>query len=371
MRHDGPVRPVLLLAMVAACSMKADFAGTEFLCDEDPDCPGQQTCIAGRCGVASLVPDAGRIDAGLPTLLGWNTGAALPAPRDYNQPHAGYARGFLYLVGGYDGAEQTTVFRTEVEADGSLVGWSETTALPQPRANGDLAVVGNRIYLVGGAGASAALSSVYLAPVNANGSLGSWSLTTSLPAPRKGLVVFAAGDYLYAVGGEDDGGQFHTTAYVTRIEPDGDVGAWTETTPLPEPRAAAAGIYADGAIYLLGGVNPATTIHATAFVAPVDVSGGAIGAWSSTTDLPSPRRSATAFAWGGHIYLAAGVQEKGTTAEVLHATIGSQHQLGDWQVNTALPAPRGRHASALVDGVFYVIAGIGASGGEVFYTRTE
>ena len=366
-------RALLSVVLAAGCSMRADFSSTGFLCDETSACPDSQECFDGVCRAAPI--DAGvPIDAGNPTLLAWQSTAPLPAARDYNLAHAASVPGFVYLIGGYDngeGTEQATVFRAEAGASGALGGWDETTSLPEPRALADLAVVADRVYVVGGARDAAATSTVYHAPVNANGSLGAWSQTTPLPARRKGHAVFAANGFLYALGGEDESGDLHATVFVARVEEGGGVAAWQEADPLPAARTAAAGVFADGAVYLLGGVNPASTIHATAFVAPVQAEGGALGPWSETRELPAARRSAAGFSWRGHIYLVGGLTEAGATDEVIHALIGADRELGAWQANTPLPAPRARHAGVLAGEYLYVIGGTGADDGAVFYTTSE
>jgi N-acetylneuraminic acid mutarotase len=369
----------LAVPLAAGCSIKADFNDTQFRCDQAPDCPQGQVCIEGVCGAGAEV-DGGEVDSGEadggsgidagavdPLLAPWSATTPLPQPRDYNHQHAAWLDGMLYVTGGYDPAlagEVATVYAAPTDADGTVGAWSEVASLPAPRALSDLVADGRVLYAIGGAEAGESRSTVYFGDVGADGTIDAWSATAALPEPRKSHAAFAAHGFVYAIGGADQANQRAATAYVARIVEGGALGAWQEVTPLPEPRAQAAGVYHGGFIYVIGGDADGKAPRTTVYYAPVDPADGAIGAWREGSQLPEGRVRATAAADAGHLYLFGG-EGLAETAQVLHAPIGADGAPGAWQLNTALPVPRSRHASVAAGGYFYVLGGAGESA-EVF-----
>jgi hypothetical protein len=359
--------------MVSACSMQADFSSTQFLCDTDLRCPGAQVCVDGVC--RSGVPDAGDAtgDAAAfdPFLTPWQATSTLPQVRDYNHQHAVHLGDSIYLIGGYQDGEVDTVFHAQAGHMGVVGGWAVTTALPAPRALSDVVTSDGFLIVVGGAQGGVAQSTVYIGTPEQNGAVPSWTPTTSLPTPLKAHASVAADGYVYAIGGGDEANARVSTVYLAEVE-EGAVGAWQETTALPEPRANAAGVMVEGFIYLIGGDDETETLRSTVYYAPVDPVSGEVGTWSTSPELPQARMAATAAANNGHVYLIGG-QSGGATSQVLHARIQEDGSLGEWELNTGLPGPRTRHATAVVSNeamqltTFYVIGGTGG-GIDVHYS---
>ena len=105
------------------------------------------------------------------------------------------------------------------------------------------AVVGNRIYVLGGYHPDP-LDLVEIYDVTTN----SWSTGPSMPHRRYGGSAAVAYGKIYVAGG-GDGGQ---------LWPDVDVfdpatNTWSSTTPLPTPRESPGASFANGMIYVIGG----------------------------------------------------------------------------------------------------------------------
>ena len=69
----------------------------------------------------------------------------------------------------------------------SITGWIKSTSLPQNIQNATSITYNGYIYEIGGTGGNGDitgpnLSTVYYAPINSNGTIGSWNLTTALPS---------------------------------------------------------------------------------------------------------------------------------------------------------------------------------------------
>jgi len=127
--------------------------------------------------------------------------------------------GFLHIVGG--GSSESTVrddvFYAPINADGTLGAWQTATEkLPQVRLDHTTVVSGGRAYVIGGVnGSFVAQSTVYSAPLNADGSTGAWVGETALPAAREDVSTAEHGGYVYVFAGK--GAWAVTTTYSARL----------------------------------------------------------------------------------------------------------------------------------------------------------
>jgi hypothetical protein len=179
------------------------------------------------------------------------------------------------------------------------------------------AVVGDHFYVIGGnrmLGGDKASddypASVVVAPIDADGGLGAFAETTPLPQPRCyiGNTTVVRGQTIYVVQGLDgtSNTKLQTIAWATQQTGDGALSAWQESAPSPaEAVTCAAAVVSGSRIHLLGGSNsggaPTTTVETAALAED-----GAVSAWEDSTELPFPLwfHSAgivgdTLFVWGG------------------------------------------------------------------------
>jgi hypothetical protein len=231
-----------------------------------------------------------------------------------------------------------------------------TTPLPAPRALGDVVTLGNRIYVVGGANGGGAQTTVYLGEANATGDIPMWAATTDLPDARKANSAVTANNYLYTVGGADAAGVRQPSVFYAPVRGDGSLGSWQVTTPLPAPRANLGCVAARGFLYAIGGDDLTPAAVATAFFAPLDPSTGVVGAWTATTPLPIARWALAAVTDGSYIYVIGGLGTSATT-EVRYSRIEADGALGPWESSEPLLMARFRHSAALANGHLFVLGG--------------
>jgi len=148
---------------------------------------------------------------------------------------------------------------------------------------------------------------VYRAPINADGSLGSWTTTNVAPLPVALRSVGAVIMYgsMYVVGGATTGNATVATAYRLPIQVDGGlIAPWKVQGALPAGRArfgfGGLGVY----LYVVGGdagavapndTTPSTGRTSTVYFAKLNPSTREIAtAWTETTPLPAPRSAHTA-----------------------------------------------------------------------------
>lgn len=134
----------------------------------------------------------------------WVTQRSLP---EGIYTHSAVSAGTLYVLGGGGsnggGVVQNTVYAAKIAPDGSLDPWRLDSALPEPVSNHAAVIAGGRVIVSGGWTGPAATNAVVLAPIAADGSLGTWSELARLP---KLLYLHGAAawkSWLYVVGGSD------------------------------------------------------------------------------------------------------------------------------------------------------------------------
>ena len=129
----------------------------------------------------------------------WSSSAPLPAPRCAYGLTA--FEGQLYLFGGWDGSSYVgTVYRYDPQADA----WSEEVPLSKPRGFLEAAALAGHIYVVGGYDGvrEYALCEVYHPQEGKKKEAKEgWSSCAPMTVGRGGLGVAVVGDRLYAIGG--------------------------------------------------------------------------------------------------------------------------------------------------------------------------
>jgi Kelch motif len=146
----------------------------------------------------------------------WNETPFLPRFRGH--PELAVASSFAYALGGYAGgdddaganfAQQAFGVSTVTAGNGANeVSAFSATALPKATMFGDAVAVDGYLFVVGGRDSTFGndpRADVMSAPIASDGTLGTWSAQTALPAPRTNERVVAYGDYVYVMGGGNTG----------------------------------------------------------------------------------------------------------------------------------------------------------------------
>jgi hypothetical protein len=72
------------------------------------------------------------------------------------------------------------------------------------------------VYVIGGSDVVNAVSTIYYAKLNADGTLGSWNTSTnSLPAARAVMSTVVANGYIYGIGGGTNTTTFNNVWYTS------------------------------------------------------------------------------------------------------------------------------------------------------------
>lgn len=205
--------------------------------------------------------------------------------------------------------------------------WQALTPFPQSPVGVALAAaefptagggVTTSLYAAGGAeviGDSGFLadSGVYVATVQSNGTIGSWTrqhdttdVVTNHSLPNR--LTFAAavvatrynsrlrGSELIVIGGIDSAGSAQSTVYAATLSGSAVTSSFVPIEPLPAPVAGAIAVARRGRIYVFGGADSAGHPQNGAYVGRVGLD-GRIDGWFTAPALPSPR------AYGGGVVL--------------------------------------------------------------------
>jgi hypothetical protein len=168
--------------------------------------------------------------------------------------------------------------------------------MPEGRAAGGAAVVGTKLYVVGGVapagnvGRRLATRTLVLDLVRLR-----WTTITG-PTPREHLAVTALGGSVYALAGRLAG----IDTNLRTLEAYKPGSGWRHLPPVPGARGGTAAAALNGRIVSAGGEEPAGTI---ASVYAYDV---ARSRWTSLPDLPTARHGLGLAAVGGRVYAVAG-----------------------------------------------------------------
>jgi hypothetical protein len=234
---------------------------------------------------------------------------------------------------------------------GNSTGFTATESYGSVFANG-------YVYVIGGCSTSActnSIATVQYAKLLANGNVGNWSTTTSLPANRDDIGATYANGYIYVTGGStnDTAATAQSTVYYAKVNLDGTLGAWnTSTNPLPAVRFAPAAVTYNGYLYVLGGQNTITR-QSTVYYAKLNAD-GSTSAWNSGKSLFDPPNNPMVDIANGYLY------EIGTdtsTSITQYAKLNADGSTSAWAVSTFTPQTLQGGITAIDNGYIYNVGG--------------
>lgn len=250
------------------------------------------------------------------TLVGWQLETSLPTPLYATQ--AFVTKNRLYLLGGYDGTTTISAVRyAPINADGTLGSWVVGPSLPKELAHAQLVVTTKRVYLLAGSNNAGHTKAVYSAPISLDGSLGSWVIEPDFPYFIRNASVVTTKNRVYLIGGQDANGSL-SVIYTALVNSDGTLGSWSSAGSFPIPVSHTQPIVTKSRVYILGGYS-ANTSKNTVYTAPINTD-GTLGSWSLGTNLPSPQHGGQAVVTNGYIYLLGGYSDANTTVSTVYQT---------------------------------------------------
>ncbi len=301
---------------------------------------GSVSSVSASVSWAKFNTSTKEIDSANPgsgTCSGWCTTATYNLPQGRTNFSMVAYNGFLYAMGGQDGSStrQSTVYIAKLGANGepqlwhptdtnknNWVYWYTDTNLSTILAGSAAVAYNNRMYLTGGIGTSSPVNTVQIANINPTGTLGTWSSSTSLPTNLYGHSTQVYNDRLYIVGGASTvGGAPSSSVYYNKINNDGTLNSWVQTTSFSTGRITGGGIFSAvwGAyIYISGGCSAVngsgycTAVASDTQVASINAD-GSLDIWSNVGGVSDQRMGSGMVAWRDTIYQVGGCSSQNTT----------------------------------------------------------
>ena len=240
----------------------------------------------------------------------------------------------VYLLGGLiNSIDSSIVYTAPINPDGTLGTWVTDTPLPGAVYLSQSIVTNNRVYLLDGWSNGTYSFTVYTAPINTDGTLGAWVINTPLPVAVTYSQAIVTNNRVYLLGGRINGA-YSSSVYTAPINPDGTLGTWVDSIPLPGAVGYSQAIVTNSRVYLLGGYN-GTPLN-TVYTAPINPD-GTLGAWVTGVPLPVTMYNSQTIVTNNRVYLLGGINNGAYSSKVYTAPINANGTLGAWVTTTPLP----------------------------------
>lgn len=293
--------------------------------------------------------------------------------------------GYVYTLGGCSSGEPPATcnslsdtvqtFQLYNNYSGSTSDY--TTASNQfttDRIGASTTILNGYIYVAGGCTSAtdctAATNSVQYAPLNADGSIGTWAAGGNLPAVRAWGQLESAGGTLYYIGGQDstatnEQSTIYYTSSITSGNPtwngsaaSGGIGDTSSQAAQPRTKFGAS-VWNDR-IYVVGGLDGSAAVTNTIYISPQLSSGGNIAAdsWVSDADTVNVARNGhTVIAYANNLYVLGGHDGTNYLNDVQFAKINSNGTIGSWSYSTSLPQKVANADGFAANGYMYIFGG--------------
>ncbi len=285
----------------------------------------------------------------------WQQAAFAPTAR--TEVAAAVLGGKIYVIGGFSPLRFGNLLRLSVSDavevyDPGKNRWHLAAPLPKPLHHAAAVSVDGRLFVLGGFTPSlttlwnpVATLLEYLPAENR------WLARQPMPTPRGALAAAALNGKIFAIGGYD--GQ-RSLGVVEVYYPDTD--SWQPAAALAVPRDHLAAAEADGQVYAIGGrVN----LNYRRNLGVVEVYDPSAGRWREVKPMPTPRSGIAAAVLKGMIVVLGGESGTGTFREA--EAYWPKADL--WVSLPSMPTARHGLAAAAVGGRLYALLGGPRPGG--------
>ena len=302
------------------------------------------------------------------TIGSWSTTSSLNTARIW--PGVVAYNGYMYAYGGYDGSNVVSGAEYAViNSNGTLGTWvASSNALSSGVCRFGSAVYNGYLYATGGitspstggtcgGGSSTVTAAVQYAPLQGDGSIGTWATTTSFTTARTGHQTVAYNNFLYVISGTVNFSGGQTDVQYAPINSDGTVGSWTASTAIGTYKYSFGAAVYNGYLYLTGGTSGGASSDTTYTQLNGD---GTLGSWATTTSFSTARSAQASVAYKGFLYITGGINGSSTSlADTQYAAISAPGTTRSFTTtgNTALSSARTYAASVVYNGYIYVLGG--------------
>ena len=232
--------------------------------------------------------------------------------------------------------------------------WAPKRDMPTTRARMAAVTFDGMIYVFGGADrrGGKVLDAVEVFNPEA-GERGAWKKLAKLPQALSATSAAVVGDKIYVIGGWDKGAQ--NEVYGTVFEYDPKEDKFDKKRDMPTPRGGLGAAAFQGKIYAIGGWNFEEVLRT------VEVYDPATDTWEEKKQMPVARALFGITALSGRIFAIGGLTtfSDNQNDEVLKRVDVYNPAIDEWVIDEAIPLPRGRAGvpATVAGGKIYVPGG--------------
>lgn len=246
--------------------------------------------------------------------------------------------------------------------------WATLAEAPRPRYRHGAAVIGNKLYLIGGRDLTDAIIQqidVYDIPSNTWSTIAdlyNWGNATS------DLTVTTLGTKIYAIGGYDQNYVSMATTWV--LDTAQQLPRWQGNVvpPMTQKRGDACAIGLDSKIYVFGGFSDTNFCAA---LGELEVYDPETNVWTKEASLHYPRGDSSCAVQHGKFHAIGGeIKDSETNCTIYDIPVNHVEYYdpvtGAWGEESSIPETRFRFAAAAWSNNFYVFGGQAALTGEEY-----
>ena len=296
----------------------------------------------------------------------WKNVAPFPEPREELLGSA--AGGKLYVFAGLIPLWKPAgvVYEYDPAADK----WTKKKPMALPAHHVALASFNNKIYAFGGFVYPTSGSAAWVPIDNAweyDPATDSWKALAPMPIKRGAASAAVVGDRIYVIGGATTQ-PWAKENFLSQVTPQRGLGTvqaydpktntWKELTPMPTPRNHAAIGAVNGKIYVIGGRVGAAFIGLASDTSLVEVYDPATDTWGVPGARMPTTRSALAYGvYNNKIYVAGGEFQDPTQQTVFRTFEEYDPASNAWSVLPPMAIARHGVAAAVIGNRFYAVSG--------------
>lgn len=277
--------------------------------------------------------------------------------------------GYMYRLGGSAaGALTALVYYSKINGDGSFGTWSTTTSMPTAIFEAATSVYNGRVYVLGGCTntnpCNTFTNAVISAQIFADGTLSAWTTRSSFATARRSPMSWTSGGYIYMGAGQTSTSSLGDVQYAP-INSDGSLGTWSTTTSLGTVRDHASSVVSNEQLYIIGGENGGTILGTSEFSTVKGA--GEASAWTTQTNtFPTNRSNPAVVAYQGYIYISGGCSPCGSggtyLADIWFAKINDDGTVGPtWNSGPNFTTGRSQHGMVAFNGNIYITGGLNSA----------
>lgn len=303
-------------------------------------------------GTGTVFAQLWTIDAPLPETREGASGAVAPGPDGLAKVYV--MHGFSPSTGGdsnhlriYDPLFDTWSNGPNSPGVASSEGYFGATAAD---GSGTL-----NVYIIGGRAGSVLSQNLKYNPVT-----DTWATNAPMPTARAGAGIAVVDNKIHVIGGRNGTVPFSGTPLSAHEVYDPVANTWASRAPLPTPRSGVAAVELNGLIYVMGGWK--LVAGAPVLQNIVEVYDPLTNSWSSAAPMPTARAYFGAAA--KHVIFAVGGATNPVTLTQTNVVEEYDPVTDSWSVDNPMPTARAEVVVLNVDGRLTAIGG-GIFGGSL------